>query len=105
MGVSGRGSTHLAEMDLIEDDLVGVADTPESRKEGKGRYDAEDDPVGKFRPGALRLGLSSRAENAIVRQRVRRGRGRLAPGHVALTQVALGSYPGRHGGEKTECAL
>ena len=99
-------STHLAEMDLVEDDLVGVADTPEPGDKGQGRYDAEDDPMRSVRPGAARLGLDpgNRAVGAMARSSLwRRGR-RLSPGHAALTQAALGSYPSRHGVKKTECA-
>jgi hypothetical protein len=49
----GRGETasssYLAEVHFIEDDLVRMADAPETGEETKGGDDGEDDPVVPFR--------------------------------------------------------
>jgi len=53
-----RRASHLAKMDLIEDDLIGMADTPEPCEESQTRDEAKGHSVGCF--GGSRLGLGLR---------------------------------------------
>src|SRR4051812_25982533 len=99
----GRAVAYLAEVDFIEDDLVRVADAPESGDEGQQGDDDEDGLVvalgarGGFGGGSLHqlveLDVGGGTRNTLLRLL-----GRDAAG-IPLAQSALGRRCCGHGGE------
>jgi hypothetical protein len=87
----------LAKVHLVENDLVGVADAPESSDKGQQSYDAEADLVIKLARRGLLLS-SSLGELVQLGLRIKGGRiGGLFARDVSLPQAALGRLRSSHG--------
>ncbi len=97
---AGKHWTNLAEVHLIEDDLVGMADTPKSGDEGENCRHDKTDSILEIRVLGLLL-RSCLCLDLDVELGIRGGRDhRLLGAGVALAHAALrGGSRGRHGGE------
>lgn len=96
---SAECEAYLAKVNLVKDDLVGVADAPEARDETENGHDGQGNPVVPF-AARLLLGSSRLDElvefNFIVGTSVGRLSARRGGGDVSLAQGALRRSGSRH---------